>query len=80
MARQRFRAATRGRGNFGVMLLLMQMLQIGFENILPVTLVVIAINVGVYLGVIHEILNIYFPPPHAVCVGIQQVWIQKEWR
>jgi len=61
------------------MLLMIQLFQVGFENILPVTLGVIAINTGVYLGIIHEFLGWRLPHAHSVCAGINQVWIQQEW-
>lgn len=73
------RSLFRRRGDFGVLLLLIQLFQFGFDKIPPVTLGVVAINVSVYLGIFNEFLGISFPNAFSVCAGIKQVWMHQEW-
>nr|XP_009861857.1 rhomboid-related protein 4-like isoform X1 [Ciona intestinalis] len=77
----RSRRGMGGRGNMGLMLLLIQLCQAGFDNIPPVTLGTIALNVGVFLGFVHKFLNLPFPHPLQVCAGVAQVWKRRDyWR
>ncbi|KAF3693309.1 Rhomboid-related protein 4 [Channa argus] len=63
----------RHRGSqLGLLLLASQLFQVGVDNIPPVTLAVLALNVYLYL----------FPaaPPMQACVSVQQAYWLKDWR
>lgn len=69
----------RRSSNIGVLLLLMQICQTGLCRIPPITLGIIFLNSGIYLGVFHALLGKRYPNPVEVCVGIQQVWKLGEY-
>ena len=69
----------RGRGNFGLVLLVLELLQFGTNRIPPVTLGTIAFNVAMFLGIVHPFLNRKYPHPLDVCVGVKQVWPTGEY-
>ena len=69
----------RRRGNFGLMLLFLELMQFGFDRIPPVTLGAIAFNVAVFLGIVHPLLNRKYPHPLEICVGVNQVWPTGEY-
>ncbi|XP_068173385.1 rhomboid-related protein 4 [Antennarius striatus] len=62
----------RQRGSLGLMLLASQLFQVGLDNIPPVTLAVLGLNVYLYL----------FPaaPLMQACVSVQQAYWLKDWR
>lgn len=68
--------ARRGQ-NLGVFLLAMQIMNIGIENIPPVTLISTILQVAIFL----EIGDLYrwFPSPGHVCISAFNVWDRKEW-
>nr|CAB3265563.1 rhomboid-related protein 4-like [Phallusia mammillata] len=71
----------RRQPNMGLMLLLLQLCQAGFDTIPPVTLGTIALNVGMYLGIIHEFFRKRVPRTMDICVGVVQVWQRQDyWR
>jgi len=67
------------RPNMGLMLLLLQLCQAGFDRIPPVTLGTIGLNAAVYLGLVHDFFRRRFPDPMAVCAGVSQVWYQQDY-
>lgn len=68
--------ARRGQ-NLGVFLLVMQIMNIGIENIPPVTLMSTVLQVAIFL----EVGDLYrwFPSPSHVCISAFNVWDRKEW-
>ena len=66
----------RSRGELGLLLLALQVMQVGIDNIPIVTLLTLIANCAIYL---------HFPPDFIVpvgkaCVGFTQVWYLKEWQ
>ncbi|CAK8678610.1 rhomboid-related protein 4-like isoform X1 [Clavelina lepadiformis] len=69
------------RSHMGLMLLFIQLCQAGFDRIPPVTLGTIALNVAVYLGMIHQFFKQQIPHPLEICAGVVQVWHHRDyWR
>lgn len=66
-----------GQGNFGVMLLALQLMNFGFDKIPPVTLVTILSQVAIFLGIGD--LTRWFPSSLDVCVSTHLVWRQGQW-
>ena len=64
----------RGPG-IGLLFLLSQLYNIGFNRIPPVTLSFIGINVAVYLGLLNDL-----PSLGKACVSAQHVWVNGEWK
>ena len=67
-----------GQGNFGVMLLALQLMNFGFDRIPPVTLVTILSQVAIFLG-IGDLTSRWFPTAAGVCLSTHKVWRQGEW-
>lgn len=63
--------------NLGVFLLVMQIMNIGIENIPPVTLISTALQVAIFLEV--GILEQWFLSPDYVCISAFHVWDRKRW-
>ncbi|XP_062901567.1 rhomboid-related protein 4 isoform X2 [Mobula hypostoma] len=59
-------------GNLGLLLLLAQLFQVGFENIPPVTLLTIALNVFLFLSPMKPLLN--------VCINVRETWNGQDWK
>lgn len=68
--------ARRGQ-NLGVFLLVMQIMNIGIENIPPVTLITTILQVAIFLEV-GDLFR-WFPSPSHVCISAFNVWDRKEW-
>ena len=68
----------RGRrgGNLGVMLLAAQILNIGVENIPPVTLALVVGQTAIYL----DFLQKYFHSAAGVCMSTYLVWHRQDWK
>lgn len=64
----------RGPG-IGLLFLLSQLYNIGFNRIPPVTLSFIGVNVAVYLGLLNDL-----PSLGKACVSAQHVWVNGEWK
>lgn len=64
----------RGPG-IGLLFLLSQLYNIGFNRIPPVTLSFIGINVAVYLGLLNDL-----PSLGKACVSAQHVWFNGDWK
>ncbi|KAK7483198.1 hypothetical protein BaRGS_00025602 [Batillaria attramentaria] len=71
-----FRGRQRGGGNLGVLLLGAQMMNMGLENIPPVTLALVAGQVAIFLNLLPQ----YFPSAHNVCMSSYLVWHRGDWR
>ncbi|XP_072111189.1 rhomboid-related protein 4 [Mobula birostris] len=59
-------------GNLGLLLLLAQLFQVGFENIPPVTLITIALNAFLFLSPMKPLLN--------VCINVHETWNRQDWK
>lgn len=68
--------ARRGQ-NLGVFLLAMQIMNIGIENIPPVTLISTVLQVAIFLELGD--LKRWFPSPSDVCISAFNIWDRKEW-
>lgn len=67
----------RQRGsNLGVLLLGAQLMNMGLENIPPVTLALVAGQVAIFLNLLPQ----YFPSAHGVCMSSYLVWHRGDWR
>lgn len=66
-----------GQGNFGVMLLALQLMNFGFDKIPPVTLVAILSQTAIFLGIGD--LTRWFPSSSGVCLSTHFVWRQGQW-
>ena len=64
-------------GNFGVMLLALQLMNFGFDKIPPVTLVAIVSQAAIFLGIGD--LTRWFPSSSGVCLSTHFVWRQGQW-
>ncbi|XP_059799704.1 rhomboid-related protein 4 [Hypanus sabinus] len=62
----------RRRDNLGLLLLLVQLFQVGFENIPPVTLITIALNVFLFLSPMKPLLD--------VCISVRETWNGQDWK
>ena len=69
-----FQQRRRGPG-LGLVLLAAQLFNVGFENIPPVTLSVVGVNVAVYLNLLKNI-----PRLRKACVSAEYVWEYGEWK
>ncbi|XP_022329667.2 rhomboid-related protein 4-like [Crassostrea virginica] len=69
--------ARRGQ-NLGLFLLMMQVMNIGIENIPPVTLISTIVQVVIFL----ELGNVYrwFPSPSHVCISAFNILDRQEWK
>ncbi|XP_050418158.1 rhomboid-related protein 4 [Patella vulgata] len=65
----------RNRGNFGLILLGSQLLNVGVNRIPPVTLALIAAQTAIFMDVFPK----YFPSATAVCMSSYIVWYHKKW-
>lgn len=59
-------------GNLGLFLLLSQLFHVGFENIPPVTLMTMALNIFLYISPIQPLMN--------VCINVQETWNRNDWK
>ncbi|XP_043558796.1 rhomboid-related protein 4 [Chiloscyllium plagiosum] len=59
-------------GNLGLLLLLSQIIQVGFGNIPPITLITMALNVYLFLSPIKPLLD--------VCISVHETWNRKDWK
>ena len=66
-----------GQGNFGVMLLALQLMNFGFDKIPPVTLVAILSQAAIFIGIGD--LTRWFPSSSGVCLSTHFVWRQGQW-
>ena len=66
-----------GQGNYGVMLLALQLMNFGFDRIPPVTLVAILSQAAIFLGIGD--LTRWFPASAEVCLSTHKVWRQGQW-
>ena len=66
----------RGGEGLGIMMLLVQLYQVGFDQIPPVTLATIAVNSCIYLKVFRS-LNL--PSVAQACVSTFYVWHKRQW-
>lgn len=64
----------RGPG-IGILLLVAQLFQVGFNRIPPVTLGVIGLNTAVFLRLLNGL-----PKVSKACVSFHHVWYNEEWR
>ncbi|XP_013396369.1 rhomboid-related protein 4 isoform X1 [Lingula anatina] len=72
-----FRGSRQRRGpGLGLMLLVMQLLNVGLDNIPPVTLATIFGNTAVFLG----LFDLKYPSIGQVCVSVVNVWYRKDWQ
>ncbi|XP_078420265.1 rhomboid-related protein 4 isoform X1 [Cetorhinus maximus] len=63
---------SRRRGvNLGLFLLLSQIIQVGFDNIPPATLITMALNIYLFLSPIKPLLN--------VCTSVHETWDRRDW-
>lgn len=69
-----FQRRRRGPG-IGLLFLISQLYNIGFNRIPPVTLSFIAINVAVYLQLLNNL-----PPLGKACVSAHHVWFNGDWK
>uniref|UniRef100_UPI00398E7637 rhomboid-related protein 4 isoform X2 n=1 Tax=Pristiophorus japonicus TaxID=55135 RepID=UPI00398E7637 len=64
---------SRRRGvNLGLFLLLSKLFQVGFDNIPPVTLVTMALNIVLFLSPIKPLFD--------VCISVHETWNRKDWK
>ncbi|XP_051874764.1 rhomboid-related protein 4 isoform X2 [Pristis pectinata] len=64
---------SRRRGeNLGLLLLLAQLFRVGFDNIPPVTLIAMVLNVFLFLSPIKPLLN--------VCISVHEAWNRQDWK
>ncbi|XP_067898596.1 rhomboid-related protein 4 isoform X2 [Heterodontus francisci] len=64
---------SRRRGvNLGLFLLLSQIIQVGFDNIPPVTLITMVLNVYFFLSPIKPLLD--------VCISVHETWNRRDWK
>ena len=68
----------RGRrgGNLGVLLLAAQIMNIGIENIPPVTLALVAAQTAIFLNFLPQ----YFYSAASVCMSTYLVWHRQDWK
>ncbi|XP_048460803.1 rhomboid-related protein 4 [Rhincodon typus] len=59
-------------GNLGLLLLLSQIIQVGFDNIPTVTLITMALNIYLFLSPVKPLLN--------VCISVHETWNRKDWK
>ncbi|KAJ1088748.1 hypothetical protein NDU88_001903 [Pleurodeles waltl] len=63
----------RARGsNLGLFLLLSQVYQAGFDNIPPVTLVTLGLNIFLFLNPLHDLMK--------VCISVNECYHRQDWR
>ena len=67
----------RGQG-MGLMFLAMQVMNMGVENIPPVTLATVAMQVAIFLQIGD--LTRWFPSANHVCISAYKVLDRKEWQ
>ncbi|XP_067851207.1 rhomboid-related protein 4 isoform X2 [Heptranchias perlo] len=64
---------SRRRGvSLGLLLLLNQLFQVGFDNIPPVTLITMALNVFLFLSPMKPLLG--------VCISVHETWNRQDWK
>ena len=68
----------RGRrgGNLGVLLLATQIMNIGLDNIPPVTLALVAAQTAIFLNFLPQ----YFYSAASVCMSTYLVWHRQDWK
>ena len=66
----------RSGGNLGVLLLAAQVLNIGVENIPPVTLALVVGQSAIFLNLLPQ----YFYSAASVCMSTYLVWHRKDWK
>ncbi|XP_078266478.1 rhomboid-related protein 4 isoform X2 [Rhinoraja longicauda] len=59
-------------GNIGLFLLLSQLFSVGFENIPPVTLMTMALNILLYLTPMKPLME--------VCINVHETWNGQDWK
>ncbi|XP_069753392.1 rhomboid-related protein 4 isoform X2 [Narcine bancroftii] len=59
-------------GNLGLFLLISQLFQVGFDNIPPVTLLTMALNIFLFLSPIKPLMN--------VCINVHETWNRQDWK
>lgn len=67
----------RRRGGLGLFLLATQIINIGIDNIPPVTLASVALQVAIFLGLGD--LGRWFYSAQSVCINSFKVWYQSQW-
>lgn len=58
----------------GILLLLAQLFQVGFDRIPPVTLGLIGVNTAIYLRLLNGL-----PRVNQACISFHHVWYNEEW-
>lgn len=67
-----------GGGNIGILLLAAQVMRMGVNNIPPVTLATVALQVAIFLRLGD--LGRWFGPVSNVCMSAYKVWYRGDWK